>query len=557
MLLLLLYHLVVTLICSLAGILFYSFLRENSSRSLIFYPITGLLVITLITQIIALVAPIDALAFLFISALLLLCCVWKRKLVYSVYHSIVSNIKQIPIAGLVLIGSIWLVILQFSAGPTLMDDTESYHIQMIKWLREYGTVPGIANLHERYGFNSSWFSTISFFLPFSSTSNFFTALNGLLSVWMSVFLISKFSKRVSSHPQQWPIATSAFVVFSLSILCFPLLRGNAATSNYDFVTTFLIVVLFFETIQAKRSSALTSEWFLWPVFLFTVRIVNFPLLLLSIASLMIRLRKKQQVLKLLTLSFLLVIPFLARNVMLSGYPFYPARAFDLFQVDWKVDALVIDSLLDFIKYFNRVNDMFLPIETTRQLPFPNWVGPWFRFLFTYDKLVLVPGLLGFSCLLLSFRRISTYSRALLFFCIVLLVQLISWFCISPDPRFVYGPLLVGSVLAVFFIQRWIPANPLKQIATILPPGIALLLLVYSFSKIRTNKNYQYLIRPEALIQPPLRQVFIDTIPLNIPERVLNNWNPRCFGSPLPCLYEVDPRLQLRGTTLKEGFRLAK
>ena len=57
------------------------------------------------------------------------------------------------------------MILVMNAGPTIMDDTDSYHIQMIKWARDYGSVPGIANLHLRYGFNSSWFISVALLSP--------------------------------------------------------------------------------------------------------------------------------------------------------------------------------------------------------------------------------------------------------------------------------------------------------------------------------------------------------------------------------------------------------
>ena len=49
------------------------------------------------------------------------------------------------------------MILVLNAGPFRMDDTDSYHIQMVKWIQEYGSVPGIANLHLTIWFNSSWF----------------------------------------------------------------------------------------------------------------------------------------------------------------------------------------------------------------------------------------------------------------------------------------------------------------------------------------------------------------------------------------------------------------
>jgi hypothetical protein len=559
MLSLLLHHIVVTLICSLAGMLIYNWLPNQQNRPLIFYPITGLIALTFITQVVALFVPVNAYVFTIIAGLILLGSIWMRHFLYQTFQTLVSKRKQIPMAGIALMGGVWLTVLVFSAGPTLMDDTDSYHIQMIKWLQEYGTVPGIANLHERYGFNSSWFLTIALFLPFSSHINFYTALNGLLSVWMSAFLISHFTRNAGQQHEGWSAAPGAFAVFVLSVLCWPLLRGNAATANYDFITTFLIVVLFIETIRAKQLSTLTTEWFLWPVFLFTVRIINFPLLLLSIVSLVVLLKHRQYRRALLfpVFSFFFVIPFIIRNVVLSGYPFYPASAFNLFTVDWKVDPAVLDYLVEYIKYFNRVNTMFLSIETTKQIPFPNWIGTWFKYLFAYDKPLLITGLLGFGGLLFSFRRINTSSRAVMLFCVVLLIQLGFWFLIAPDPRFVYGPLLVGSFLLAALLFRWKSVILSQTAFTIFLLAITLSLFGYSLSKISKDPNHRHFIVPKPLPQPPVQQIIIDSISLNVPDKVLNNWNPRCYATELPCLYKVDPRLRLRGKRIQEGFRLEK
>ena len=72
-----------------------------------------------------------------------------------------------------------------------------------------------------------------------------------------------------------------------------------------------------------------------------------------------------------------------------------------------------------------------------------------------------------------------------------------------------------------------------------------------------NNNYQNFIQPSRLPQPPVRTIVIDNIEMKIPEKILNNWNARCYGTPLPCLYTIDPNLRARGTTIRQGFHLEK
>ena len=49
----------------------------------------------------------------------------------------------------------------FTSRGYIHYDTDLYHAQSIRWLEEYGIVPGLANLHERFAYNSSFFFAVS------------------------------------------------------------------------------------------------------------------------------------------------------------------------------------------------------------------------------------------------------------------------------------------------------------------------------------------------------------------------------------------------------------
>ena len=49
-----------------------------------------------------------------------------------------------------------LALIRASGAPDNYD-TSLYHLQAIKWIEEYPVVPGLANLHSRFGFNSNVF----------------------------------------------------------------------------------------------------------------------------------------------------------------------------------------------------------------------------------------------------------------------------------------------------------------------------------------------------------------------------------------------------------------
>ena len=438
-----------------------------------------------------------------------------------------------------------------------MDDTESYHIQMIKWVQEYGTVPGIANLHLRYGFNSSWFTAIGLLSPAFPAINTYVVLNGLISCWACIYLLEKlallFPTGLSSLSLNQLLALLLLLICCL--FCWPMIRGNATTCNYDFITTLCVVVLFIETAFSDRLS-FSMEWLIWPCYLFTVRIINFPLLLLTIPGLWQLISQKNwwAVIRYSSIGALFIIPFLTRNIILSGYPLFPATTFGFFPVDWKTDKQMMVNIVDFIRYFNRVNNVHQAIGKTRSLTFPYWVSSWYRFLSSSDKILVTVSLACYTFCLFRWKYLRRQLNGSVYsFLIVLAVWLASWFLIAPDPRFVYGGLLCGIVLACLAI----PSYKFLSGKSIAVPFIAVssMCFIYAALKLYSIPSYQNYILPYRLPQPPVETITIDHIELRIPKKILDNWNARCYGTTVPCLYRVHPALRARGEKISDGFYL--
>ena len=533
-------------------------------KNAIIYALWGLVVITLGGQVLELFFPVNQLSWSGWVLALSIGSIIKRKSFFKFTGWVINTWKWntrliLPCSCLVIL------LASFSAGPLMMDDTESYHIQMIKWIQEYGSVPGLANLHERYGFNSSWFTFASFFIPVHSTYNFYTVTNGLLSVWTGIYLLSQCFPVINNERSGMSSARafSCFVVLLTALFCWPVIRGNATTTNYDFITTCMLVILLMEVCKPglthMNRHTFLPELIVWPVFLFTVRIINFPLLLISLFGIAQLIRSKTYPLFTISLflCIMLVVPFLARNVILSGYLCFPVYQLDLFQVDWKADINITKQLVTYIKYFNRVNNAFVPIRETQKFGFPEWIPLWYHYLFNYDRPVLIAGISGYVTCFIKQKEINRLPLPAKIFIPVMMLQLISWFIIAPDPRFVYGPLLIG----IFILCLLLAINPVAALyVKVMKPAVVLLsaaLLVYTIFKAVMNPDYRQLIMPVEIPQPPTRLVTIGNLQLRIPEKIMGNWNPRCYATQLPCLYEVQPGLTARGKTVAEGFRLKK
>ena len=550
MLSLLFYQIIITLTCLWSGILFYKFFPvKNEPRPIIYYLVSGLVLLTSLTQIIVLFLPITIYTRFGILGLLILLSLTKRKNTKFFIPKI--NLS----ASLVLFFIVWAVILLLNAGPTMMDDTESYHIQSIKWIQEYGSVPGIVNLHERFGFNSSWFSSVALFSFSSKTTGGFTVMNSVISLWLCYWFIEKFNQFQKENNLQ--AAFAIHLVFIVCLLFWALIKGNATTTNYDYITTSIVLLLFTEVFFSEKTSP-RIEWIIWPAYLLTVRLINYPLLILSLFAFILFIKQKQtrQLLLPIVYCLLLIVPFLIRTIIIAGYPFYPATYFDFTNVDWKPDPQITERLLEFIKYFNRVATTYFDIEQTKALG-SAWIPAWFQHLFPYDKILVLAAFTGILFTVIKLR-IQKNDYGKLIITGLMILWLISWFVIAPDPRFVYGILLFGIFLFEYHLSSFV--NDFRSIKFLLNALIILMiagLSYYLVSKPLKQKEYRNWISPLQLPQPPVKEFVIDGITFRIPGLINNNWNIRCYGTELPCLYEIDPRLKPRGKNISNGFHLEK
>ena len=567
MLLIILYYILVSVACLVTGFYAHLWLQalhpedstQGSGKSAIVYALWGLITVTLLTQIAALFFPIDGRCRVAWVILLVLGSLVHKQAFLQFYDWMRAdvNTNAYRITGCCVI---LLFVGTLGAGPLMMDDTESYHIQALRWLQTYGTVPGLANLHERYGFNSSWFSFAAVLIPGPTASNFYTVANGLISVWFLLYLMNAAFSKTSGFSPAWSLGCFAVLVAALG--CWPMVRGNASTANYDFITTCTIVVLMLELCKAGQSNGAwkkyTPEIIIWPAFLFSVRIINFPVLLICLFGCIHLLRNKNY--KLLTATLLyaaaLVVPFLIRNVVLSGYLFFPVYQIDWFAVDWKADAARTRQLVDYIKYFNRINTGIMPISESRKLGSPAWIRPWFGYLFGYDKPVLLAGTGGYILCLVRYRQ-AQLSLAIKVGIVAMVMQMAAWFVIAPDPRFVYGPLLSGIFLLVWLLPAGSIAGIYLKLRGLLEPLLFAGMLAFTLLKILNNADYANFITPVRIPAPATRLVRIGSLRLHIPERISGNWNPRCYATDLPCLYEVQPGLKMRGPTIARGFKIER
>jgi hypothetical protein len=64
--------------------------------------------------------------------------------------------RQTSLLGLIILVPVLLVASWNALTSAITcNDITGYHLQAVRWVAEFGSVPGLANLHGRLGFNSA------------------------------------------------------------------------------------------------------------------------------------------------------------------------------------------------------------------------------------------------------------------------------------------------------------------------------------------------------------------------------------------------------------------
>ena len=122
------------------------------------YFISGFLITTVYAQVYSLISGVGIFAnVLMIVICIAIICIMKgdfKKLCHELFRFI-SNNKILSVVFLALM----IIMIYGTSRGNMHFDSSLYHAQSIRWIEEYGIVPGLANLHSRFGYNSAAYAT--------------------------------------------------------------------------------------------------------------------------------------------------------------------------------------------------------------------------------------------------------------------------------------------------------------------------------------------------------------------------------------------------------------
>lgn len=269
-------------------------------------------------------------------------------------------------------------------------DTGLYHAQSIRWIEEYGVVCGLANLHNRFGYNSAAFSLCALYggsglteYPMHCVQGFF----GLICAVKCTALLDLAKRK--------RVCLSDFVCAGCIFYLVAVFRELVAPASdyFAMLILFFVLMCWVELAERKEERILPYALLsLYLVYAATVKLSTAVLLVLALrpAVMLIRQKKWKQIGGYIGLGVVIAFPYLARNVIISGWLFYPFTFFDVFPVDWKISKGYADSDAAEIQvYAKEIYDVY-----QKGKPFSEWFPNWLSAQTRLDQLLVGAGWLA-------------------------------------------------------------------------------------------------------------------------------------------------------------------
>ena len=543
-----------TFVCFLWGeisiALYKSFTQKKESYSLIETLTIGICAVGTILCFTSIQAPSGIGVTVALTAIPALYFVFKRKQGFQLFNKLSEKFKALSKTQAAFSIITLLLFLIFITMPPQLPDTFIYHIQNMMWNEEYSVVPGVANLQHRFAFNSNSLLLSS---AFGFRQLFGQFIFGINALYMAMMLIYVINNMVRKKP--FPIVILSLAAFI--ILCLQY-KMHIASPSTDLLPNMLIIFLMLVMFTNKNSLTEKSLLF-WivPVFCITLKLslVIICIFCIYILAGFIRSKSYRNITFLSVWSLLIIVPWLIRNVIISGYLLFPYPDIDLFNADWK---LPLETVINEKAYIEAQNT----IQAASGQPFATRLQIWLSGISHLELGILCSTLISPLLMIAAYwkdRRTKRKGRSGLYLMWAMaFVGFIFCFYMVPSFGCSFGLLLIASSIPLYLLATYIKKDLSYAVTNLfLLTGIVFLgiISVRYFKSIKDpSLPYSYLLYLPQDIDSTEFKKRQRIIPKKTNGGMLNIASEgNCIDCPLPCVKE-GINVEMRGNALQDGFR---
>jgi hypothetical protein len=554
------------LLCG-TGCLFNKLLGYTAVRNPWLYFWLGFFIVSVLAMLTSLFVPLNmiSLAVFFIAGAAGLPFFCREYIQNTARHNGAEKTIFACTAGLVL-----FFVIRFAAYKSWPGayDTDLYHAQIIRWYNEYGTAPGIGNLHTRLAFNSSWHSLAALFD------------NGIWdnrSAWIMPALSLFGGVLYCLHDLIFTNTGEGGVRFYA--LCILAWLGIKISDSYPalyyddpvhILNAIIVLEAYFLLLDStgnlsRQKTDHASNLLMLAAGAFMIKPIGAVSLLFSgLLSLYLLVRNSKQSVVFWVKIYLPALcafgVWVTKNMFLSGYLVYPLPLLAL-PFDWTMKYEAVKGNYDAVVGWARMPGS--GYHQSLENGFWFWFKPWLidkLYSGSFRKLAVFPSMISALTWFFVFRW-GNIKRALYFF-VWSLFSILYWFLAAPDIRFGSGFFWVCLASAMLFA---VPEKPFFEFSALWKNRKIRLAFFYFWTLgILGGTGFTLVSSKRDVLSigtVPSRPVREYTVPANPPFTVwipMDEADDRTGNSPLPSAPGKPVNLEMREPgNLAKGFRPAR
>ncbi|MGB7339449.1 MAG: hypothetical protein WBC91_11205 [Phototrophicaceae bacterium] len=436
-------------------------------------------------------------------------------------------------------------------------DTGLYHLQMLRWIEFSAVVPGLGNLHGRLAFSNMFALYGSFLSVGQWAMSIHITAYGILHIVTFATLTSIIWRDKNNFARFISLLIFATVVFSLFRRPHGLLTDPIIFLLQAIVVCLIIFFIGEKTLSdnQKKLYILSLSVLITLAALIKLSSIVFSLIIfIGLWLLMMKrhpILTRRMIIGVFLLLTLLSVPFLIRNVIVSGYLLYPVVQTGI-EFDWTIEPVQVISEANWVRSWARQPNT--PREEV--LGNWNWLRAWYALHIQSGSFNLTLLLVASSTILIAARykqirqhiTSGKFESAYFLVLLALIFSLIYWFFTAPDPRFA-GITIQAFSFFMLYLALMTFSKTIQWIVLILVIGYVLITARPPFS----------LFYPTF---PQERQILwmteIDVFTTENGGIVNYPVDPagQCWDAPLPCTISPRSFLEFRDLDdMKQGFTI--
>jgi hypothetical protein len=452
------------------------------------------------------------------------------------------------------LGAIALLVAAATLAPVTWIDTGLYHYGTLRWLADYGTVVGVALIHDRFGFASSWFTLAAPFNPDVLGSHGTAIANGFL-LWLLLLqgwaALTRIVTAKATIPDWFGVSSLAILIalfFGSSLM-----MEIVVSPSPDIPIIVLAMLLSCLLLISDEQNPTTADGLTFLILglgaaAVTVKLSGLPLLGIGGLVFLARFYTRPRSLLLgIGIVAIILTPLLIFGWLTSGCPLYPSGILCL-DLPWSLPQDIGDDARAQIHGWQLWFGS--PPEGTPWLP---WVFREWLFLSITNKLLILLGLISLVATGFLLRRwwrspARAVIRGPIWVSALGLFGSAFALILSPLIRFGLGYLILIPAMAIAWLghawiePRWARLPVARMTLSGRSRAVALVLLGI-IGLVTLSRGRSHLLLPPPLPSVPLTPNQVHDVVYVHPVRVGEDL---CWDAPNPCaLGPLDLEIRLR------------